>query len=118
MTPCSIQLLDVGMGKECSTHPMHALAQPFLSCRMAMKVISSRYNEAGLQSVAVDGYKKPQLVRGWERGLIRFIIARISGVAPLYLWYCSEQSLYDSAWHIGSLTYDLQLDSSIMQAGK
>ena len=42
-----------------------------------------RYSEEGLVSTTVDGYRKPQLVRGWERGLLRFVAARISSASIL-----------------------------------
>ena len=31
----------------------------------------------------VDAYRLPQLVRGWELGLLRFVRARVSGARQL-----------------------------------
>jgi len=38
-----------------------------------------RYERGGVTAALVDAYRTPQLVRGWERGLLRFIAARVAG---------------------------------------
>ncbi len=39
----------------------------------------NRYERGGVTAALVDAYRTPQLVRGWERGLLRFIAARVAG---------------------------------------
>lgn len=38
-----------------------------------------RYDKDKLPDELIDAYRMPQLVRGWEDGLIRFFLARVSG---------------------------------------
>ncbi|KAK9785507.1 hypothetical protein WJX73_002687 [Symbiochloris irregularis] len=40
---------------------------------------SSWYDKDKLPDELIDAYRMPQLVRGWEDGLIRFFLARVSG---------------------------------------
>ncbi|KAK9835008.1 hypothetical protein WJX81_003847 [Elliptochloris bilobata] len=40
---------------------------------------SAWYERTGVTAALVDAYRTPQLVRGWERGLLRFLMARVSG---------------------------------------
>ena len=39
-----------------------------------------RYSSDQLPAEMIDNYKLPQLVRGWEAGMLRFLACRISGV--------------------------------------
>ncbi len=41
-----------------------------------------RFRKAGLGVAIVDAYRLPQLVRGWEMGLLRFVRARAAGARP------------------------------------
>lgn len=38
-----------------------------------------RYEKAGVTREIVDAYRLPQLVLGWEWGLLRFLRARVAG---------------------------------------
>ncbi len=38
-----------------------------------------RYAKDGVRPDIVDAYRLPQLVRGWEWGLLRFLRARVAG---------------------------------------
>ena len=38
-----------------------------------------RYAKDGVTPEIVDAYRLPQLVRGWEWGLLRFLRARVAG---------------------------------------
>lgn len=38
-----------------------------------------RYAKDGVTAEVVDAYRLPQLVRGWEWGLLRFLRARVAG---------------------------------------
>eukprot|EP00884_Botryococcus_braunii_P016848 jgi/Botrbrau1/3847/Bobra.0183s0072.1 len=40
---------------------------------------SAWFAPAGLTADLIDAYRRPQLVRGWELGLVRFLMARVSG---------------------------------------
>ena len=44
-----------------------------------------RYDKEKLSDELIDTYRMPQLVRGWEDGLIRFFLARVSGESSDYL---------------------------------
>ena len=41
---------------------------------------ATRFRRSGLSVAIVDAYRLPQLVRGWEMGLLRFVRARAAGV--------------------------------------
>ena len=58
------------------------LEQLEYSCRAAltMPVLAfTRFRKSGLSVAIVDAYRLPQLVRGWEMGLLRFVRARAAG---------------------------------------
>ena len=40
---------------------------------------SPAHERSGVTAAHVDAYRSAQLVRGWERGLLRFLMARVSG---------------------------------------
>ena len=41
------------------------------------------HSRGGVSDELVDAYRLPQLVRGWEIGLVRFVRARVAGVYRL-----------------------------------
>ena len=48
-----------------------------------MEPLVRRHERSGVTAAHVDAYRSAQLVRGWERGLLRFLMARVSGAPPL-----------------------------------
>lgn len=52
-----------------------------MSCCSEERLVR-RHERSGVTAAHVDAYRSAQLVRGWERGLLRFLMARVSG-APL-----------------------------------
>lgn len=55
------------------------------------------HSRDGVSDELVDAYRLPQLVRGWEIGLVRFVRARVAGnpVSPVLFhalvscfWFC------------------------------
>ena len=46
------------------------------------------HSRDGVSDELVDAYRLPQLVRGWEIGLVRFVRARVAGnsFSPLLLY--------------------------------
>ncbi len=56
-----------------------------------------RYAKDGVTPEILDAYRLPQLVRGWEWGLLRFLRARVAGdcLPRLCLAPCSGPSLSD-----------------------
>lgn len=65
------------------------LLEPFTVLGLRSAVRSRKFWERGLgrawfhkdkvPSQTVDAYRKPQLVKGWEKGLVRFTAARLAG---------------------------------------
>ena len=60
----------------------HARVWRFLSFASVATRAFCRHDKAGVTPSVVDAYRQPQLVRGWEKGLIRFTAARLSGQLP------------------------------------
>ncbi len=41
-----------------------------------------RFQKTGVTASILDAYRLPQLVQGWEWGLLRFLRARVSSERP------------------------------------
>ncbi len=55
------------------------------------------HSRDGVSDELVDAYRLPQLVRGWEVGLVRFIRARVAG---LHLTACCSQETDSQAYFL------------------
>ena len=74
-----MSFLDV----RCCAAP-HVPFLPALSHCETESVFSRRHERSGVTAAHVDAYRSAQLVRGWERGLLRFLMARVSGTRFYY----------------------------------
>lgn len=41
------------------------------------------YNPQGVTPALVDAYRLPQLVKGWDQGMLRFVYARLNMLCPI-----------------------------------
>jgi pimeloyl-ACP methyl ester carboxylesterase len=67
-----------------------SLLRPVIMMGLRSAVRSKRFWQSGLQQAVFDkskvdeemvnAYRLPQLVRGWEDGMLQFLVARLSGV--------------------------------------
>jgi pimeloyl-ACP methyl ester carboxylesterase len=61
-----------------------ALRLAVRSRRFWERGLASAYHDSGRLSAAlVDAYRLPQLVRGWEDGMVAFVLARLAGASRL-----------------------------------
>lgn len=98
-----------------------ALASPAITLLLRRLVRSRRFWERGLASAVadpravtrevVDGYRLPQLVRGWEGGMLRFLAARFAERAGFWA------AVHDAVYRDGHLTQAERLAAVVRAHG-